>query len=377
MTDSNSKSEGGASTADPRATASIYLQPAHLAGGDLCELHRPDAHRLLILVGDVSGRGPATVALASRFADRWRRAAGESPDAPDRALQAVEADLRERNPESLFITALAARLDLRTGELLCSNAGHEPPYVLGPRGLRRLELGGRPPLFAVEGWAGGLERLHLGAGEQLCVITDGVVDTLDPSGRRFGRPALEQTLRRAAQASPEEVVAALRVELGRFASTAEQPDDLAAVVVRWNGPRPEGADRSGREAGFPARVEALPELRGFVEDASLQLGADGPAILRIALVAEELFLNSVQHGYRGAAGTVRVVLDARDDELRLVMEDRAPAFDPFAAVPEPDATAPRVGGLGRVLVAGLATRHRYQRLDGCNRVTVHMLRRAS
>ena len=125
---------------------------------------------------------------------------------------------------------------------------------------------------------------------------------------------------------------------------------------------------------FPARTEALPRVSAFVERRCRELGAGHHATLRLLLVAEELFVNAGMHGYGGGPGRVVLTITDCGRDVELVAEDTAPAFDVFAAVPEPRAVAdPRdatVGGLGRALVAGMAKRHAYERRGARNRVTV-------
>lgn len=130
---------------------------------------------------------------------------------------------------------------------------------------------------------------------------------------------------------------------------------------------------------FPARADALPRVSAFVERRSRELGAGRRAALRLILLAEELFINTVMHGYgsRGGRRGQAVTLAVRDAgrEIELVAEDAAPAFNPFGPLPRPEPGA--VGGLGRVLVAGLSSRHRYERRAGRNRVTVAVLKQGA
>ena len=133
---------------------------------------------------------------------------------------------------------------------------------------------------------------------------------------------------------------------------------------------------------FPARADALPRVSAFVERRCRDLGAGRPAALRLILVAEELFINTVMHGY-GGSGRRHVTLAIRDagTEIELLAEDDAPAFNPFEKVPQPPVTAdPKdaaVGGLGRVLVAGISSRHSYERRGRRNRITVAVLKRGT
>ena len=128
---------------------------------------------------------------------------------------------------------------------------------------------------------------------------------------------------------------------------------------------------------FPARADALPRVSAFVERRCRELGAGRPAALRLILVAEELFINTVMHGY-GGNSPKHVTLIVRDagTEIELVAEDDAPAFDPFEKIPKisADPKDASVGGLGRVLVAGISSRHGYERRGRRNRVTVGVLK---
>ena len=126
---------------------------------------------------------------------------------------------------------------------------------------------------------------------------------------------------------------------------------------------------------FPARTDALAQVTAFVERRCAELHAGRPATLRLLLVAEELFVNTVVHGY-GGDSRATVTLTVRDcgDEVELIAEDRARAFDPFASqrpvAADADPAARPVGGLGRVLVTGVSARHSYERRGRRNRVTV-------
>ena len=122
---------------------------------------------------------------------------------------------------------------------------------------------------------------------------------------------------------------------------------------------------------FPARTDALPRVSGWVEDRCGELGLGRSATLLLMLMAEELFINAAVHGF-GNDGRRRVRLSIRDcgPEVELVAEDNAPAFDPFAVVPEGAPNPDRVGGYGRRLVFGLSSRRSYQRRGRRNRVTV-------
>jgi len=128
---------------------------------------------------------------------------------------------------------------------------------------------------------------------------------------------------------------------------------------------------------FPARTDRLPAVCDFVEARCSALGVAPRTALRLRLIAEELFLNAIDHGYGGDCDReVDLSLSVAAGQVVLVQEDSGRPFDPFAAVKPPSASADPdarpVGGLGLVLVAGMSTRHAYERDGTRNRTTVSL-----
>lgn len=103
----------------------------------------------------------------------------------------------------------------------------------------------------------------------------------------------------------------------------------------------------------PAKIEHLMELVAFAVEAARAAGAGEEAAHAVHLAVEEVCLNVMTHGYRGAAGPVRVAVERREDALEIHIADEAPLFDP-AHAPRPRLDVPleerQPGGLGWHLV---------------------------
>jgi anti-sigma regulatory factor (Ser/Thr protein kinase) len=126
---------------------------------------------------------------------------------------------------------------------------------------------------------------------------------------------------------------------------------------------------------FPSRLDALRDARNFLEAFCRDAGVDRQPCLKLNLVVEELFLNTVKHGHRGGSDApVWITLAAQDGAIRLSYEDCAPPFNPFAAATremlEALADTRREGGLGVLLAHGLTTGNDYAYLFGRNRIRV-------
>jgi len=129
------------------------------------------------------------------------------------------------------------------------------------------------------------------------------------------------------------------------------------------------------EGTFGGRLPSFSEVRAWAEAFAAAVGADHTATLRLVLVLEELFTNTVIHGYAaGDDGPIWVALASRADAIEVTYEDAGRAFDPLADTQAPQAD-PRAfgeppGGLGFALVRGLSASARYARVGGPNRITL-------
>jgi serine/threonine-protein kinase RsbW len=130
------------------------------------------------------------------------------------------------------------------------------------------------------------------------------------------------------------------------------------------------------EGTFRGRIPSFAEVRALTEAFGAALGADDSATARVVLVLEELFTNTVTHGYPGGSeGPVWVALASRGEAIEVTYEDAAPAFNPLTDAPAPlgqplaDEARP-AGGLGLALVRGLSVSIDYARVGDRNRVTL-------
>jgi adenylate cyclase len=223
---------------DPRIDLKAFMEPARSVGGDLYDFFLLDSRTLVVMIGDVSGKGLAAAMFMALIKSLCKSAVLRQPRALDQALAEAEAEIRRENPESLFVTLLVLRLDLDTGEFTFCNAGHDPLYSLlpGPGAPRRIDHGGRPPLCVLEGYPYPLGREWLVPGERLCMITDGITEAMNPAGQLYGHKRLEVVLGRSNTADPAGIVDAVREDVREFVGTAEQADDMSVLSLRWNGP---------------------------------------------------------------------------------------------------------------------------------------------
>src|SRR4051812_33744964 len=130
--------------------------------------------------------------------------------------------------------------------------------------------------------------------------------------------------------------------------------------------------KNARSAMFPARLGELRHLAAFLEEFCGSRGIERARCLRLNLVLEELFVNSIQHGYRGDSDApIWITLDAEPQAVQITYEDTAPPFNPFARLPATDVQH-KVGGLGVLLTRELGAGREYAYLYGRNRVRLSL-----
>jgi sigma-B regulation protein RsbU (phosphoserine phosphatase) len=209
------------------------IEPARQVGGDLFEVLRVSDDRLILAVGDVSGKGiPAALFMA--VAVTLLRMLARQLDGPAEILARLNDELAAQNPRGMFVTM--ACLDVRGGRVTCANAGHDSTL--------RLQAGGSPqPVFASSGTVLGMfpgqeyanETLELSPGESLVLYTDGVSEANDPSGALFGEERLQACLAQGAGWSAGETVDRVLGAVRSFAAGAPQSDDITILVLRRGG----------------------------------------------------------------------------------------------------------------------------------------------
>ena len=132
---------------------------------------------------------------------------------------------------------------------------------------------------------------------------------------------------------------------------------------------------------FPAQATGIGAATAFVEACCAQCGVARDDVLRLVLITEELFTNTVVHGdSAGADAPVQITLHIEDAEILLDYSDESAPFDPLARLDDAlaplgaDPAARGPGGLGVPLVVQLASRIRYARVNGRNCLHIALAR---
>jgi serine phosphatase RsbU (regulator of sigma subunit)/putative methionine-R-sulfoxide reductase with GAF domain len=211
---------------------SVRWRPAMQVGGDFYDAIPIGENHLGLVIADVSDKGlPA--ALTMTVARTLIHAAAQSGNSPAETLQHVNRMLLESSNEGLFVTVFYAVLDVKTGELVYTNAGHNLPLLLrkNNKGLIWLEKGAMP--LGVEA-ALALENktLQIRPGDHLVMYTDGVTEARSPLDAIFGEGRLYGLLKTYAWQTDPSLIEMLDSKLLEFQANALPSDDVTIYVIR-------------------------------------------------------------------------------------------------------------------------------------------------
>jgi serine phosphatase RsbU (regulator of sigma subunit) len=201
-------------------------------GGDFFEyVDLPDG-RFGFAIGDVAGKGPPAALLGAllqgNLAAQTTIASG-----PADALSNVNTALIHRAIESRFVTLFYAVLS-PDGRLTFCNAGHNPPFLVGSSGVRRLETGGMP-LGLFEGAPLDDETVTMEPGDFVVTFSDGVSEAMNAAEEEFEDArileSIESSSGRDAQTQLDHLFASVKI----FTAGAVQNDDVTVLVVSYRG----------------------------------------------------------------------------------------------------------------------------------------------
>jgi serine phosphatase RsbU (regulator of sigma subunit) len=221
----------------PMCSVAARLEPAYEVGGDSFDyaLNGPVLDVALI---DAMGHGVTSASIASLVVGGYRHGRREGRSLPTIHASLNDLLVRQFDGEA-FATGQLAQLELETGVLTWTNAGHPRPLLLrGGQVIKQLEgeltlpWGLEADVEAAVPAQESLER-----GDTVLFFTDGVVEARTPEGEEFGIERLTDIVGQSAsdQLAPEEVVRQLVRGVLDHRGT-ELRDDATVVLVEWTGP---------------------------------------------------------------------------------------------------------------------------------------------
>jgi phosphoserine phosphatase RsbU/P len=208
------------------------IEPAREVGGDLYEVLRASNDRVVVALGDVSGKGIPAALFMAVAVTVLRTLARQIPE-PDEILQRLNDELAEQNPRGMFVTLQCLVFDLAQGRVSCAGAGHHQLAIVSP---------GRPPRLVCpsSGRPAGLmafnpierETFPLEAGDTFVLFSDGVSEAMNTAEDFYGEERLMAVLS-ASAGSAADTVERVIADVRAFSAGAKQSDDITVLAARY------------------------------------------------------------------------------------------------------------------------------------------------
>ncbi|HET6892314.1 MAG TPA: SpoIIE family protein phosphatase [Pyrinomonadaceae bacterium] len=205
--------------------------PCYEIGGDYYDFIKREDGRLVIALGDVSGKGTAAALLMSSLHAAIHAHSG-SHNTLVATISAVNRYLADNIPPNRFVTLFYAELDPETGALSFLNAGHNPPLIVHSAGtVEQLASGGLP--LGIKPNAEFREgRTQMQMGDVLVIYSDGVTEAASPTGEEFGSTRLYEVVSRNIDASAAGIRDRIESALTKFSQGTQAADDITLVIVK-------------------------------------------------------------------------------------------------------------------------------------------------
>jgi sigma-B regulation protein RsbU (phosphoserine phosphatase) len=349
------------------------MEAAREVGGDFYDFFFIDEDHLCVCIGDVSGKGvPAALFMAISKALIRSRAKNDLSTAS--ILTHVNDEIDATNEAAMFVTVFLAIIDIRTGNMLYTNAGHNPSYITREAGqLERLDSLHGPVVGALGGVAYKEDSTNLLKGDLLLAYTDGVTEAMDSENNLFDESRLVDVLKAGDNNDPEQVIQSTLYAVKSFARGAEQSDDITLLSLLFN-KEPAVEQAKVFSIKIPNSLGEIDTVNNAFTDFAQQSGIDNSVVQKIKLVFDELLNNTISYGYKDEAEHfIEVGVDLLEGRLRVTIEDDATPFNPLSNE-TPDTTLDiderDIGGLGIHLVRNMMDEMTYKRGIDKNIITL-------
>ena len=204
--------------------------PSRAIGGDFFEFVELPSGAVGMVLGDVSGKGPAAALLAALVQGMFAVEAATG-GSPAELLSRLNTRLVLRHLESRFVTLVYVIL-CPDGRLVYANGGHNPPMLLSNGSVRRLDAGGIV-LGALERVTFAESTVTLQRGDTLVMFTDGVTEARSPSGEEYGDDRLAAILCGHGSQPSAALLDRVFADVRAFTHDAEPADDVTVTVARY------------------------------------------------------------------------------------------------------------------------------------------------
>lgn len=358
-----------------RKELSVYatLKPAREVGGDFYDFYFIDDDHLCFVIGDVSGKG-APGALLMAVAKTLIKSRAMDDTQPASILTHVNDELSRDNKSSMFVTVFLGIINVKTGEVTYTNAGHNPPYLKRSDGsIGKIDAFHGPVIGAMPGLSYKQDELELDKNDIILMYTDGVTETFNEADQLFGENRLVNILEENGVGTSEELINATLAKVISFQGETEQADDITILAVQYTAMFGK-SEMKQVTVTINNRLEDLGIVEEQFHDFAVENDVPDTVRQKVSVVLDEMLNNLVTYAYvDDEEHEIDIEIELSGKRLVVTIMDEGVPFNPFG-VETPDISTSvderELGGLGIHLVRSVMDEYQYQRQINKNVVTL-------
>ncbi|EQB34393.1 hypothetical protein M947_10960 [Sulfurimonas hongkongensis] len=209
------------------------LKPARAVGGDFYDFFYIDEEHLCFLIADVSGKG-VPAAMFMSVTRSYLRAYSTIGLSASEIVVKLNNTIASNNDANMFVTLFLGILNVKSGELNYTNAGHDEPYLLSEAGkYKRLKAVGNTVVGAFENLPFRDETIFLTKNSKLFLYTDGVTEAFSKDDEQFGDRRVSDALATSQEKSVNQTMQFMEKSITDFTKDCEQSDDITMLLLEF------------------------------------------------------------------------------------------------------------------------------------------------
>lgn len=210
------------------------MRSAFEVGGDFYDFFNLDDHRIGFVVGDVSGKG-ISAAMFMGVTRILLRSAGLLFQKSDECISYVNNVICGDASDNIFVAVLYGILDMNSGDIDFTNAGHTAPFILKKDGtINCIPISNNTVVGVFEDYKYKNSTLKLQNGDMLFICTDGMTEAFNQDNVVYGKERLVNQLSQLIGQSPETIVNTLLQDVIKYEENTKQVDDVTLLAVKFD-----------------------------------------------------------------------------------------------------------------------------------------------
>ena len=290
-------------------------------------------------------------------------------------LTHVNNEIAKDNDAYMFITVFMAILNTNTGELLYSNAGHNPSYILHKEQDHVTKLGDLhgPVVGAMENMTYKETMLNINKDDIILAYTDGVTESKNTKEEMYSDARFVEFLEKEKHNSPEDLTNKIIKSVKSFEGEAEQFDDITVLAVKYC-QEPNTISNDSISIVIKNNLKEITTVIDHFESFGEKNNLPVPVILKVNIVFDEILNNNISYGFQDdSEHLINVEIELKGERLIITITDDGVPFNPFVKDP-PDTKLSvnerDIGGLGIHIVKNLMDEYDYKRNADKNVITL-------